>query len=393
MARMERFVVSAFALGVLASLMGGGFLTVGAAQAKAGKAAAISLGDYHTCTITTGGGLKCWGNNIDGELGDGTRTPHYAPADVKGLTKNVAAFAGGLFHGCALTSVGAMKCWGKNNYGQLGDGTKSLRTKPTAVSGLGSGVAAISVADSYSCALLTSGGVECWGYNKYGQLGDGTKANRSVPAFVNGLQSGIKTVAAGGHHACALTKKGAVKCWGDNKYGQLGDGTTTPSSTPVPVNGLAARAVALSLGYQHSCALLKSGGVECWGYNKSGQLGDGTKSDHRATPAFVSGLESGVSLVTAGLYHTCILTSEGIAKCWGTNFDGELGDGTKKDRTTPVAVKGLTDGIRGLDAGGYHTCAVTPSSGLKCWGYNQFGELGTGVRGGSQKKPVEVVGF
>ncbi|MGA9350442.1 MAG: hypothetical protein WBW48_16795, partial [Anaerolineae bacterium] len=189
---------------------------------------------------------------------------------------------------------------------------------------------AIAAGYRHTCAL-TAGGVKCWGYNGYGQLGDGTWTWRNTPVDVSGLTSGVTTIAAGSYHTCALTAGGGAKCWGHNNNGQLGDGTTTNRNTPVDVSGLTSGVDAIAAGSYHTCALT-AGGVKCWGLNDYGQLGDGTTTN-RNTPVDVSGLTSGVAAIAAGYYHTCALTAGGV-KCWGRNNNGQLGDGTTTDRNT-----------------------------------------------------------
>ncbi|GIV99472.1 MAG: hypothetical protein KatS3mg058_0876 [Roseiflexus sp.] len=203
------------------------------------------------------------------------------------------------------------------------------------------GVTAIAAGDFHTCALTSSGGVRCWGDNSSGQLGDGTTTSRSTPVPVSGLPSGVTAIAAGDFHTCALTSSGGVRCWGANSSGQLGDGTTTARSTPVAVSGLASGVTAIAAGEEHTCALTSSGGVRCWGANSDGQLGDGTTTA-RSTPVAVSGLASGVTAIAAGEEHTCALTSSGGVWCWGGNSSGQLGDGRPLYRTTPVYVVVVT---------------------------------------------------
>jgi len=304
----------------------------------------LSLGSHHSCALTSAGAVKCWGLNSGGQLGNGTNVNSSAAVDVNGLGTGVIAISAGTFYTCALTSAGAVKCWGANNRGQLGDGTTTAKNVPTDVSGLGSGVVAVSAGGHHSCALTSAGAVKCWGYNNVGQLGDGTTTTRSVPVDVSGLGSGVVAVSAGGtyatgdqYHSCALTSAGAAKCWGFNSSGQVGDGSNTTRSVPVDVSGLGAGVAAVSTGFQHSCALTSAGTAKCWGYNTYGQLGDGT-STGKNVPVDVSGLGSGVIAIHSGGNHTCSLMSTNAVKCWGINTYGQLGVSGITSSNTPVDV-------------------------------------------------------
>ena len=216
-----------------------------------------------------------------------------------------------------LTSVGGVKCWGSNQSGELGNST----TPGTAVRGvvdvpgLGSGATAITAGGSHSCALTSAGAVKCWGSNEYGQLGDGSTADSSVPVDVVGLASGVRAIAAGWSDTCALTTDGGVKCWGHNPFGGLGDGTTKDSSVPVDVVGLGSGVTAISAGTLHTCALTSGGGVWCWG--------DGQSDDPRIftsdIPVKVPGLASGVTAIAAALDRTCAVSRGGVT-CWGTQL-------------------------------------------------------------------------
>ncbi|HEY3381090.1 MAG TPA: IPT/TIG domain-containing protein [Vicinamibacterales bacterium] len=341
----------------------------------AGTANTVAGGGSFTCAVTSTGGVQCWGDNSSGQLGDGTTMPRGTPTDVPGLTAGMKAVVAGYRHSCALTSGGGVLCWGDNNYGQLGDGTTKNRVTPVDVAGLGGGVVALAGGSNHTCAITNGGGVKCWGSNSYGQLGDGTTTQRMLPVDVPALLAGITGLTAGTSHTCAVTGAGAVQCWGYNNYGQLGDGTTTNRSTPVGVVGLATGVTAVAGGNYHSCALAGSGAVMCWGQNFSGQLGDGTTTG-AVSPVAVAGLASDVAGLTAGSSHTCAFTAGGAVQCWGSNTSGQLGDSTLTNRPTPVTVVNLAGAVAALDAGDSHTCATIRGGGVQCWGSNAYGQLG-----------------
>jgi alpha-tubulin suppressor-like RCC1 family protein len=187
--------------------------------------------------------------------------------------------------------------------------------------------------------------VKCWGPNYWGGLGNGTTANSNVPVNVSGLSSGVIAISAGGP-TCALTSSGGVECWGDNTYGDLGNGTTVEfSDVPVNVSGLASGVIAISAGSEQACAVTSSGAAECWGWNSFGQLGNGTNNAPNYfsnVPVNVSGLSSGVSAISAGNDFTCARTSSGGVECWGGNYHGDLGNGTTaEDSNVPVEVTGF----------------------------------------------------
>ena len=340
---------------------------------------ALAAGFDHTCGLTRNSGARCWGYNGQGELGDGTTRARLAPTIVVGLSTGVTALATEFFHTCALTQSGSVKCWGFNDDGQLGDGTTTTSLIPVDVVGLSQGVVAIATGYNHTCALTRIGGVQCWGSNFAGQLGNRSTADSSTPVHVFGLGAGVVALAGGDFYTCALTSSGGIKCWGDNTYGQLGDGTDLERHAPRAVEGLTTGVAALAAGGGHTCAVTATGGAKCWGDNVNGRLGDGTTVD-RHTPVDVVGLTSGVASVSAGDISTCALTTAGGVKCWGDNVKGQLGDGTTTNRKTAVDVLGLSAGISGLAVGGNHTCALTSGGALKCWGWNAYGQLGDGTR-------------
>ena len=309
-----------------------------------------------------------------------------------------AKLAAGSAHTCALTKFGGARCWGADDNGQLGDGgTNSDKQTPVAVVGLSSGVKTIAAARKHTCAVTMLGGAWCWGDDAYGQLGDGgTNSDKPTPVAVVGLSSGVKDIAAGSYHTCALTAAGAVKCWGQDANGQVGDGIASNAEkpTPVAVSGLSSGVKAIDAGVEHTCALTTAGAVKCWGVNTWGQVGDGTTQNYRSTPVAVVGLSSGVKAIAVGGEYTCALTTAGAVKCWGSDFNGQVGDGGSNSVTpTPVAVSGLPLGVKEIAAGGKHTCALTPIGAVRSWGSDSDGQLGDGGTNTDKPTPVYVVGF
>jgi alpha-tubulin suppressor-like RCC1 family protein len=268
---------------------------------------AIGTGKYHSCEIAPGGILYCWGYNSVGQVGNGhSATNHAYPQLVSGGYTLATDVAGGVEHTCAAFQDGNLRCWGGNDWGQLGNGTTTKSTVPVLVAGLSAPAVKVTLGNYFSCALSSVGGVECWGANA-GALGDGTYISSSVPVQVAGLASGVVDVAAGAEHACAVTTDGAVFCWGDNYNGELGDGTLIRRNTPVQVVGLD-DAVRVGAGDGHSCAVTASGALYCWGRAEWGQLGDGTPQVS-STPVAIAefevpdvpalGLHAGLALAVA----------------------------------------------------------------------------------------------
>ena len=364
--------------------------------------AKIAAGNGHTCAVTTTGTVKCWGLNFFGQLGDNSTTYRNTPVDVIAgpslpALNGVSAITTGLNHTCVLIGGGA-KCWGDNGQGQLGDGSTTQRLTPVDVSGLAAGVVSIAAAGTHTCAVTSGGGIKCWGQNLPSRLGDNTITQSSTPVDViqsppPAVLSGATAVAAGARsvHTCAIVGSG-VRCWGSDFYGQLGIDMPLlgVSRTALAVVGLASGVSALALGAAHSCALTTSGGIQCWGNNDfGGQLGDNTLTN-RSTPVDVSGLTAGAGAITAGTAHTCALTTGGGAKCWGSNNIGQLGDNSMTDRLTPVDVSGLASGVTAIAAGDTHTCALISNGGVKCWGFNGYGQLGDNTNN-FRLTPVDVI--
>ncbi|MBI3072623.1 MAG: chromosome condensation regulator RCC1 [Deltaproteobacteria bacterium] len=297
---------------------------------------ALALGDYHACALVDDAGVTCFGSNEAGQVGDGTWTMRESPAMALPETAGAWRIALGAAHSCALWGSGGVLCWGKNGEGQLGNGDTTNVATPTSVSGLSWIASDIAAGDDHTCVVTSARGVACWGRNVEGQLGNGSTTQSLAPVDVVGASEVARRVAVGGRQACFLNVDGGVLCWGDNRFGQLGDGTRENRSAPVDVVGIGARVNALSVGRRHVCVITTAGAVKCWGENRFGQLGDGTKTD-RTTPVDVVGIASGARLVAAGPTHTCVAMVTGELKCWGDNSFGQLGDGTVEEQPAPVA--------------------------------------------------------
>ncbi|MCA3015755.1 MAG: hypothetical protein INH41_25495 [Myxococcaceae bacterium] len=351
----------------------------------------VAAGGAFSCGVSDGG-VKCWGANSSGQLGDGNLIMRSAAVDVASLPADAFDVSAGASHACARTAGSrGLRCWGSNSSGQLGDGTTTNRGLAADVPNLPD-VVAMDVGQSHTCALTTQGGAKCWGLNTSGQLGDGSTTTRTTPVDVSGLGAGLIALSAGGSHSCALTAAGGVKCWGSNASGQLGDGSTSTRPAPVDVSGLVSGVVALAAGGNHSCALLSTGGVKCWGFNGSGQLGSGLISSSNV-PVDVIGLVGAVSL-TAGDSHTCALLMDGTMRCWGSGSSGQLGIGTISSSISPVAVTQLPSDVIAISAGGSHTCVRTATGSARCWGRNFDGQCGNGSTfPSSVTTPSVVQGF
>lgn len=339
----------------------------------------IDAGRNHACALTTAGGVKCWGMNARGQLGNGTQPDSLVPVTVIGLASGVASISATANSTCAVTIAGAAKCWGAGDHGQLGDGAQSDSASPVDVVGLSSGVAAISVGDGHTCALTTAGGVKCWGNNGLGQIGDGTTTSpRLSPTNVVGLSSGVSKLSVGSIHSCALTSSGGVKCWGANMNYEMGDGVTAGyRARPVDVANLS-NVVQLSAGMNFTCAVTLAGGAKCWGQNTEGKLGKGSTSG-ATRPVDVLGLTSGVKDISAGSSHACAITTSGGVKCWGANPSGFLGVGSATNpQLTPADVVGLSSGGASMTSGFNFSCVLTSTGIAKCWGDGIYGKLGNG---------------
>jgi alpha-tubulin suppressor-like RCC1 family protein len=398
-------------------------LPAGATTTPVAGARQVAAGGNHTCARTAAGHVRCWGANSEGELGGGA--PGTSPRAVEvqnpagtGPLTGVLQVSAHYVGACALLTTREVVCWGANAEGQRGIGTTAPQgDEPTYVldpAGTAhlTGVRSIATSSGdFVCAVLQNGQARCWGDNDDGQLGRGTTTNnqpfaRAVRAVSGtGPLTGIASMDLGLGHACAALTSGEVRCWGNNLSGQLGDGTVTPRNRPVAVRktagpGHLANVASVGLGDDHSCAVLTSGQVRCWGANAHGALGDGTTHPRRR-PAVVknvagTGPLTGVATVSAGVKHTCALTTSGLVRCWGKDDSGQLGNDIGGDTPRPgkvvtVSGPGQLSGVTSLTTGDQHACAVVSGGAVRCWGYDFYGQLGDDTTGTSRQRPVVVV--
>ncbi|MEN9810158.1 MAG: hypothetical protein RLZZ488_1725 [Pseudomonadota bacterium] len=294
-----------------------------------GQVRRVVSGQTHTCVLANDSKLTCHGKNTAGQLGDGTTDSTFKPVSPLGFASDVSWVGVNSNRTCAINRTGDLKCWG-SGYSQ---------TPQPAFSRLDS-VVSVAMGSGHSCLQDANFSAHCWGYNFKGQLGLASNqfSSTSTPFVVDGLTSGVIQVAVGSEHSCALLSGGAVKCWGGNSRGQLGNGTTEDQKSPVEVTGLQSGVTAIALGNEHSCALMNGGGIKCWGLNSSGQLGDGT-SENRNVPTDVVGLSAAIEHFSAGPQFTCAIDKDSTAWCWGENSGfNHLGNGTSTDSNVPVKV-------------------------------------------------------
>ena len=402
-----------------------------------GRFVSVAAGGFTTCAIDVASDLWCWGSNSFGQVGvNSTETSFSTPQLVHGQdgAHSFVSVEVGANHVCAVSDIGTTWCWGANASSQRGDGGSSVARVPTQTSSLGTSITArqVSSGDLHTCAMLNTAHVKCWGSNTSGRLGDGTTTLRSAPTSVVNLTSAT-AISAGASHTCAISG-GVSYCWGSNNNGRLGIDSTTASHVPTQVllpTGVHTREI--SAGAAHTCVLLDTADVMCWGDNQSGQLGDGgideqyvptmvaqlrtgpgissdssseethesvrittsfdsvDRTGHRmlvyGTDEFLNGHNTVVDLghfgpvqhIATGSHHSCVVIAGGYVKCWGTNDDGAIGDGSNDVRPLPVDVVGLGVTARKVAVGAGHSCVVLSDGALQCWGNNESGQVGDGT--------------
>jgi alpha-tubulin suppressor-like RCC1 family protein len=360
------------------------------------KATQVVGGYAHFCALTQDGGVKCWGHNNSGQLGNGSIVDSATPVDVAGLSSGVTAIGAGADQSCALLATGGAKCWGATQ-----QGTSSV---PQTVSGLPSGtLLAVDVGDTHTCALFNAGTVWCWGFDDKGQLGDGkfSATNNQDGVAMSGLSDRPAVINAGDKKTCVLSVNGVAQCVGWNDDGQLGDGSFTSRSLPVNIMDDAPYGHITGKGL-HTCGIyFPNAGVRCWGDDSQGQLGD-NDANHagKNMPGNVFDLQSGASDITANIDHTCVVMGSGGVKCWGSDAFGQLGVtrlslGGASTSDKPVDAVGLSASAIAISSAQQATCALMQYRGIQCWGRGDVGQLGNGQSGNgySRPAPVDVVDF
>ena len=334
----------------------------------------------HTGGIRTSGRLYCWGYDTTGQLGDGgINTDRATPHAGRRRRHQLDPRRHGDYHTCAIRTTGRLYCWGTDFAGQLGDGgTNTDKTTPTLVAGGATNWTTVTAGLSHTRARLATGRLYCWGRDESGQLGtSGPNADRTTPAPVAGSATNWTALTTGDDHTCARRATGRLNCWGSDESGQLGtSGPNANRATPTPVAGSATNWTTVTAGEGHTCAAA-TGRLDCWGSDESGQLGNGGPNANRATPTPVAGSATNWTTVTAGIDHTCAIRATGRLYCWGSDANGQLGDGgTNTNQVIPVQVAGRATDWTVVAAGGYHTCARIGTGRLLCWGFNSNAQLG-----------------
>ena len=384
---------------------------------------AIAAGSSHTCALLDNASVKCWGKNNKGQLGinssanmgDDSGEMAALPTVNLGTGRTATAIDAGSFHSCALLDNASVKCWGRNNYGQLGinnsanmgDDSGEMAVLPSIDLGTGRTATAIAAGEYHSCALLDNASVKCWGNNNRGQLGINSSSHMGddsgemavLPSIDLGTGRTATAIDAGGSHTCALLDNASVKCWGHNNSGNLGidnntnmgDDSGEMAVLPTVNLGTGRTATAIALGYYYSCALLDNASVKCWGHNSLGQLGIDNTTDMgddsgemAVLPSIDLGTGRTATAIAAGYYHSCALLDNASVKCWGYNNKGQLGIGNKTtmgDDSGEMAVLPSIDlgtgrTVTAIAAGEYHSCALLDNASVKCWGKNNSGQLG-----------------
>lgn len=338
----------------------------------------IAAGFKHSCGIDPDGNLRCWGSNANGRLGIGSNdAPKLLPTAVDSPT-HYSSIAAGHDHSCGLTPEGAVKCWGINTHGQLGDGSTSPQNIPVSITDSTTPYETIAAGGEHTCGITRLGVLKCWGYNGYSQLGNNSNLDSNIPKVID-AGTFYSTVAAGAFHTCAISQQGVLKCWGQKKsfteYVNNGD----QQNTPLPIAG-GVRYQSVTAGFEHTCGITLAGVLKCWGNDDYGQLGNGETSSYSAFPQEID-FPTTYLTVSARRDHTCGITSSNVLKCWGYNATFiRLNGGYRDDKHDPVEIYSDVNQTRtqfqAISTGTTHNCGITTDGKPKCWGGNESGQVG-----------------
>lgn len=369
--------------------------TTGQATITVKPLQSLSAKQDSTCVVTSAGFVNCWGANDFGQLGDGTtQSFKNTPVTVSNIS-GVKQVAMGYNHACAITQTGSVSCWGDNNNGQLGDGTQTQRLQATAVVGLSAKVTQLALSYNSSCALLETGDIQCWGSNTQGELGVGQAVvpvqSLSPKTLILGSSLKAKKIVAGNHHLCAISQNDALFCWGANDLGQLGINSAATKIYQPTLLSLAGNVQQVGAGFSHTCAATSTT-VSCWGDNSFAQLGNNSSGVTPVlSPVTVLNISAPIDNFALGKDHSCAVTTDNKTYCWGSRQAGQTAqtvDDTQRD-TQATLVTGLT-GKRALSAGDFHTCSIEDNSVVKCWGKNDLGQLANGSSAQQSATPVTL---
>ena len=422
---LRRARTGALLLTILAAVLG---LSTTSASAEAAPeasltgVASVSAGGLHTCALLTNSQVRCWGGNAQGQLGTGDTDPAAFPTPVRNATDSgplsgITQLSVGYETTCARTTNAQVLCWGQNDDGELGNGNQPTDSplprfvKNPAGTGRLSNVRAVAVGSGdHACAVLTNGQARCWGDGEAGELGQGLFADSDLPVVVRnvadtGPLTGVVQVDLGVNHTCARVEGRQARCWGDANQGQLGT-ATGDRNLPTAVRNTNNTAnlggvLQVATGDDFSCAIVTGRQVRCWGDNSADQIGNDTAPTDHPSPQTVlatsgTGALSGVRQLTAGIEHACARIDGGQVRCWGSDANGELGNGSGGDQghpgrvLAPVGTQSLT-GVVQVASGDDHMCARIQGGELRCWGYNGDRQLGDGSQVGARQRPVRVV--
>jgi alpha-tubulin suppressor-like RCC1 family protein len=344
----------------------------------------VSSGGAHNCGNLSSGEVVCWGQNSNGQLGDGTITNRFVSVPVLGDYSFSQISMGSGSQSCGILQNGTVLCWGKNGDGQLGNGSVGDSSVPIFVAGEHNFSSIF--AGTHTCGILQNGTALCWGDNGNGEIGDGTTGtDRVFPTSQLGNYN-FTQISLGDGHTCGILVNGSTFCWGYNSYGQLGDGTTTQRTSPVLVLG-GNSFISIYAGGYHNCGILQNGTALCWGRNNFGELGNGSIGNSN-TPIFVSGTYN-FSQISGGSLHNCGILQNGTALCWGRNSQGQLGDGTTTQREAPTLIIG-NHNFSNVNSGSNHGCGILQNGTALCWGWNTAGILGDGTTT-QRNVPTEIL--